>query len=100
MALYNGPGVIQSMKKDDFEILRKYMCRICSQFAIGAQRCACDAMICSQCVEKRTLQQPKYRGKKLVVGAKPHLEHGPDFEDRKLCSGFINPLALDEYNEW
>ena len=100
VALYNGPGAIESMKKSDFEVLRKYICRICSNFAIGAQKCSCGKIICSECCEKKLLVSSQGQGKKEIFVPKPHREHGPDFEDRKICQGPLSSLCVDDYNEW
>ena len=49
MSLYNGPGRPTKTNEANFEIQRKFMCRICAYLAIDPHLCACGVIICRTC---------------------------------------------------
>ena len=49
MSLYNGPGRPNKKVAANFELQRKFMCRICAYLAIDPHLCTCGVIICRTC---------------------------------------------------
>ena len=98
MMLYNGPGAPSVSSQADFEILRKYMCRICSHLAVNPYACSCGKIICKQCCSVKVRWHSQ--GKKETLSPIPHRVYGPVFAERPFCDGVLQSLSAEDFNEW
>ena len=99
MSLYNGPGRPTKTAPANFEIQRKFMCRLCGYLAIEPQVCACGAIICRSCCKLQKKWNSQGQRQETLV-PNPHLIPGAVFEKRVLCTGPVQMIFGEDAEEW
>ena len=99
VSLYSGPGHASRNENANYELLRKFLCRICSLLAIEPHKCACGAFVCRACCKKHKVWNSD--GKKVsVIVPEEHLEFGLDWDKRAMCKGPCKPINGEDERDW
>ena len=99
MSLYNGPGRPTKTQPADFEIQRKFMCRICAFLAIEPHICACGVVICRACCKVQK-KWNSFGVRQETLAPQTHMVHGSTFSKRAICQGPVQSIYGEDASDW